>query len=168
MRMHMLMHRVLLYIYTSCYLDSNFLFHRVSCILHTLVNLFNCSNVLLHKVSVNGLVSARVQQYLIARWQHNGWAERTNNMVRKHILDMSIYSIGYMLRKRAIHYFTRQIEHTLSYMCSAKHLFLGRFHIGIYPHITNAKILCEYIVLRLSQGLTIGQVFSGLYKWQMY
>ena len=72
------------------------------------------------------------------------------------------------LKLRAIRNLVHQIEHSFFYMNNAQHFFFARFYYKSVPPLTNAKIVCESLIIYLSLGIKIPKAFHKMYTWQKY
>jgi len=78
-------------------------------------------------------------------------------------------SYRYFFLRRSLINLTKQLEHSLFEYSQVPYFFFARFYYSKWlPPITNAKIICEYIIIQLSLGVRINQVFSRVLHWQKY
>jgi hypothetical protein len=93
------------------------------------------------------------------------------------LIIYNFLSFVYMLRffpnifylRKMLFSLTYQIEHSLFSYSKVPHFFFLRLYYYKYmPPLTNAKIVCEYIILLLSIGLRLNHVFFRISRWQRY
>lgn len=109
-----------------------------------------------------------IKSYIFNRFSFSTYIYRFHSAFFRVVLDMNILSIFQMLRKKALHNLTLQIEYSLYSHHHVKHFLMARFYYRSVPPITNAKMLCDYILIQLSNGLKIKDVFGRIFRWQKH
>lgn len=109
-----------------------------------------------------------INKFIIGNYHLSAYLCKLYNRFHLSVVDISLYNTFETFRKNALHNLTLQIENTLYSYHNVAHLFIARFYYRAVPPITNAKILCEYILIQLSNGLKIKAVFSRVSRWQKY
>ena len=127
----------------------------------------NCKQIA-NSVSYFSKCSFYIKSYISNRFELSTYLYRLNARFYRLVIDINMFSIFKMLRKKALHNLTLQIEYSLYSYHNIKHFFMARFYYRFVPPITNAKMLCEYIIIQLSYGLKIKEVFGRVFRWQKY
>ena len=109
-----------------------------------------------------------IKSYISNSFSFSTYIYRFHSAFFRVVLDMNILSIFQMLRKKALHNLTLQIEYSLYSHHNVKHFLMARFYYRSVPPITNAKMLCDYILIQLSNGLKIKEVFGRIFRWQKH
>lgn len=104
------------------------------------------------------------------------------------VLNCESFKWHFLFYRKCLLYFTYQLEYSLFSYCQVPHFFFINFYdntlfyssyhrfyrsrVGYFnnlvPPITNAKIVCDYIVIMLSLGVKLKHVFSSILDWQTY
>lgn len=108
--------------------------------------------------------SLHIHSFIVRNISFSAYILKLSSIFFIYILELGLLSIFDVLRKKALHNLTSQIEQTLYTHNNVKHLFIARFYYRSVPPITNAKMLCDYILIQLSHGLKIKEVFARVFR----
>jgi hypothetical protein len=96
---------------------------------------------------------------------------RISNAARNFFLQIfriRVFDMLKLLFIYAVKFFTYQIEYTLFSYTKAQYFFFARYYYQAIPPITNARLLCNYIIIKLALGCNIKEVYDSIYTWQKY
>lgn len=86
-------------------------------------------------------------------------------------LFLHILYIGYrqrdfinLLFRYAVKLFTHQIEYTLFSYTHVQYLFFAKYYYKVVPPLTSARMLCNYMVIQMTNGLRIDKAFDAVYN----
>jgi hypothetical protein len=109
-----------------------------------------------------------VSEYLLQKFTHAFEYRLLTCRILLLAQRMRHMSITTMLQKKALTNLAAQIEHTLYECTKVPHLFIARYYYKAVPPLTSAKMLCEYVIMLLTNGYTIIEAFNKTYNWQSY
>jgi hypothetical protein len=72
------------------------------------------------------------------------------------------------LRAKALNNLVYQIEHSFFFSSNSLHFISARFYYKSVPPITNAKMVCDVVVITMSLGLNLRSAFSKILNWQTH
>jgi hypothetical protein len=73
-----------------------------------------------------------------------------------------------ILYKHAVKLFSYQIEYTLFSYTRVQYFFFARYYYRTVPPLSNARMLCNYIIVKVASGATLKEAFNGVYTWQRH
>lgn len=73
-----------------------------------------------------------------------------------------------LLFRYGIKLFIHQIEYTLFSYTKVQYLFFARYYYMTIPPLNSARLLCNYVIIKIATGSRIKEAFDGVYTWQTY
>jgi len=83
-------------------------------------------------------------------------------------IGTNMYQLREILFRSSVRLFTNQIEHTLFSFTKVPYFFFARYYYKTLPPLNNARMLCNYMIIKLASGCKIKEAFDGVYTWQTY
>lgn len=78
------------------------------------------------------------------------------------------YQLREVLFRYSVRLFTTQIEYTLFSFTKMPYFFFARYYYQTVPPLNNARLLCNYMIIKLVSGYNIKAAFDGVYTWQTF
>jgi hypothetical protein len=142
--------------------------HRLYMLLHKIASLYIDSARIADELYIFSTDSVRIILYVSMVFCLSTFMHKMNARFFLFAMNVSVFSIHSILKQQALFNIIRQIEHTLFTHNNVRHFFIARFYHHSIPQITNAKIVCEYILIHLCQGRKIKEIYNKIFRWQRY
>lgn len=78
-------------------------------------------------------------------------------------MNTDLLQLREILFRYSVRLFTHQIEYTLFSFTKVPYFFFARYYYNTIPPLTNARMLCNYIIIKIAAGSKIQEAFDGVY-----
>jgi hypothetical protein len=116
--------------------------------------------------------SFSIQSYIVFKYRIPSYMFSVCSQFFSFVMHFRIYRLRgglyRFLKIRALRNLVHQIEHSFFSNQNVQHFFFARFYYKTVPPITNAKMVCESVLVSLSLGVKLNTAFGSVFNWQKY
>lgn len=78
-------------------------------------------------------------------------------------IGTDLYQLREALFRYSVRLFSYQIEYTLFSFTKVQYFFFARYYYNTIPPLNNARMLCNYLIIKIASGSKIKEAFDGVY-----
>ena len=161
------------FFFILCFNNQNFFFlsNNIFFLFIRFSNLFSIFTSISNIFFSMRFSSFSVDSFFFSEYRRNFVSSTISFLFSSFLFQVKSFRRNYQFffNRKAIFNLTYQLENSLFKYSNVPYFFFARFYNNSFlPPITNAKMVCEFVIVQLSLGFRINSVFSKVLNWQKY